>query len=492
MDNTSALLERVPQLAILVGHEPHLPRALRAGGAGTICGVANTYPAIVRALFSPTVRRGRRRADRDVHRHRVPPALSSGVQGDRRGADARPRMARAVPAVAAARRRRAATLFAALADAGMPADAGCRPSAVRPTGDAPTRSVRYDSPRTSAEAMRRSRGRTRTASTGVNEQRRKPWLIRIVTAVPKINAVACCRRASARRRSGRSRGRGSSPRHAQGDVRLEEIQGREDRSVPGEEPARRSAHQVPQGIRGHDGNHRRLRDDSRAAAAAEGRDRVQFRQHELRRDRASRITCRSGCSARTSGWRTSGRCSPTSRSPIPNLDFADFSKGGMAWATQADGRIDSLPFNIDPWVIYYNKELFDAKKRRVSEELSRDRRRRGEAQRSGQGRLRLRRRAASRMRTCRCGRASCWATAAPSSTPTASSRPRRRRRSTRRRCTRRCSRSTARRASPGSTGTRRRACSCRARRRCGSTASASRSRSRIRPSRASSARSATA
>ena len=56
-ENTSALLERVPQLAILVGHEPHLPRALRAGGAGTICGVANTYPAIVRALFSPTVSR---------------------------------------------------------------------------------------------------------------------------------------------------------------------------------------------------------------------------------------------------------------------------------------------------------------------------------------------------------------------------------------------------------------------------------------------------
>src|SRR5262252_8865175 len=32
----------------------------------------------------------------------------------------------------------------------------------------------------------------------------------------------------------------------------------------------------------------------------------------------------------------------------PQLDFADFSKGGMAWATQPDGRIDSLPFNIDP------------------------------------------------------------------------------------------------------------------------------------------------
>jgi 4-hydroxy-tetrahydrodipicolinate synthase len=53
--HTSALLERVPSLAILVGHEPHLPRLLRAGGAGTICGIANVYPAIVQALMSPSV-----------------------------------------------------------------------------------------------------------------------------------------------------------------------------------------------------------------------------------------------------------------------------------------------------------------------------------------------------------------------------------------------------------------------------------------------------
>ena len=45
----------------------------------------------------------------------------------------------------------------------------------------------------------------------------------------------------------------------------------------------------------------------------------------------------------------------------PNLDFADFAKGGLTYATQADGRIDSLPLNLDPWVVYYNKELFDAK-----------------------------------------------------------------------------------------------------------------------------------
>ena len=53
--NTQALLAAVPQLAILVGHEPHLPRLLRAGGSGTICGVANLYPDLVRALLLPTV-----------------------------------------------------------------------------------------------------------------------------------------------------------------------------------------------------------------------------------------------------------------------------------------------------------------------------------------------------------------------------------------------------------------------------------------------------
>ena len=53
--NTQALLSAVPQLAILVGHEPHLPRLLRAGGAGTICGVANLFPELVRALLMPTV-----------------------------------------------------------------------------------------------------------------------------------------------------------------------------------------------------------------------------------------------------------------------------------------------------------------------------------------------------------------------------------------------------------------------------------------------------
>ena len=176
----------------------------------------------------------------------------------------------------------------------------------------------------------------------------------------------------------------------------------------------------------------------------------------------------------------------------PNLDFADFAKGGMAWATQPDGRVDSLPFNIDPWMLYYNKELFDAKSIAYPKSFRRDRRRRGasstilpRASAASSG-------AASRMPTCRSGRASCWATAADSSTTRASSLTETQAAIDARRCTRRCSRSTGRKASPASTGTRRRASSCRGRPRCGSTASASRSRSRIRPSRASSARSATA
>jgi 4-hydroxy-tetrahydrodipicolinate synthase len=53
--HTSALVARLPRLAILVGHEPHLPRLLRSGGAGTICGVANVYPELVAALLSREV-----------------------------------------------------------------------------------------------------------------------------------------------------------------------------------------------------------------------------------------------------------------------------------------------------------------------------------------------------------------------------------------------------------------------------------------------------
>ena len=45
----------------------------------------------------------------------------------------------------------------------------------------------------------------------------------------------------------------------------------------------------------------------------------------------------------------------------PDFDQKDYSAGGMFYATQNDGRIDSLPLNLDPWILYWNKDLFAAK-----------------------------------------------------------------------------------------------------------------------------------
>ncbi len=50
LGHTRALLARFPRLAVFVGHEPHLPAALAAGGAGTICGIANLFPRLIRRL----------------------------------------------------------------------------------------------------------------------------------------------------------------------------------------------------------------------------------------------------------------------------------------------------------------------------------------------------------------------------------------------------------------------------------------------------------
>src|SRR5207244_11395507 len=51
LDHSLALVRRFPTLNILVGNEPHLPDLLAAGGAGTICGIANLYPERLRSLY---------------------------------------------------------------------------------------------------------------------------------------------------------------------------------------------------------------------------------------------------------------------------------------------------------------------------------------------------------------------------------------------------------------------------------------------------------
>jgi 4-hydroxy-tetrahydrodipicolinate synthase len=42
-----------PELAVTVGAEPDIGRALAEGGAGTICGMGNIAPDLVRAMFRP-------------------------------------------------------------------------------------------------------------------------------------------------------------------------------------------------------------------------------------------------------------------------------------------------------------------------------------------------------------------------------------------------------------------------------------------------------
>jgi multiple sugar transport system substrate-binding protein len=42
----------------------------------------------------------------------------------------------------------------------------------------------------------------------------------------------------------------------------------------------------------------------------------------------------------------------------PDYNWADLSAGGVRYVTQADGRIDTLPLNIDFWILFWNKELF--------------------------------------------------------------------------------------------------------------------------------------
>jgi 4-hydroxy-tetrahydrodipicolinate synthase len=51
LEHSLGLLAAFPQLSIFVGFEPHLPAAMAAGGAGTICGIANLYPRLIRRLF---------------------------------------------------------------------------------------------------------------------------------------------------------------------------------------------------------------------------------------------------------------------------------------------------------------------------------------------------------------------------------------------------------------------------------------------------------
>lgn len=51
IDFTEALLRRFSHLSIFTGSEIHVPQVMAAGGRGTICGLANVMPRLLRAMF---------------------------------------------------------------------------------------------------------------------------------------------------------------------------------------------------------------------------------------------------------------------------------------------------------------------------------------------------------------------------------------------------------------------------------------------------------
>jgi 4-hydroxy-tetrahydrodipicolinate synthase len=58
---TENLITRFSDLAVLTGEEVHVPFLLKAGGAGTICGLANIVPGLMRQLFDAPSLSARRR-----------------------------------------------------------------------------------------------------------------------------------------------------------------------------------------------------------------------------------------------------------------------------------------------------------------------------------------------------------------------------------------------------------------------------------------------
>lgn len=45
----------------------------------------------------------------------------------------------------------------------------------------------------------------------------------------------------------------------------------------------------------------------------------------------------------------------------PGLTEADFAEAGLEFAKDGDGSLRSLPFSVDYWIIYWNKDLFEKK-----------------------------------------------------------------------------------------------------------------------------------
>ena len=56
----------------------------------------------------------------------------------------------------------------------------------------------------------------------------------------------------------------------------------------------------------------------------------------------------------------------------PDLVESDFSAAGLAYAKNDKGQMLSLPWSVDYFILYYNKDMFDKKGVKVPQDLRRD------------------------------------------------------------------------------------------------------------------------
>lgn len=94
IDFTQDLIRRFSHIAILTGTEIHIPEVLTTGGGGTICGLANVMPRLLRAMIDLTTTFDRRSllphlvvGDMILSRHSFIPAIKSVIAGTMDDAD---------------------------------------------------------------------------------------------------------------------------------------------------------------------------------------------------------------------------------------------------------------------------------------------------------------------------------------------------------------------------------------------------------------------
>ncbi len=169
--------------------------------------------------------------------------------------------------------------------------------------------------------------------------------------------------------------------------RLEEICGHDPRGQSDQEPARRYPAEVPEGIRGPDRDHGQL--PNRPPSSSSGQkavieltsgkpsfDVIHISYHVQKRQ------------FEKAGWLAD--LTPFLKDPSltePSLTESDFAAGRpLAFAKDKNGRFGGLPFSVDYWIVYWNKELFAAKGVEYPKDLRGTRRRRRKADRQGRRR----------------------------------------------------------------------------------------------------------